>query len=399
MQLSARTALKLSVALFTLGASFNTEAAWDLNDVSFLLPLPQAKESALLFRANSPSDQKLNLIPKSVYAEIVATIEPASQEKIRDLYTKWAAVAYRVDGCFHEHDADPCEKQVRVSWQPVTVVNGVGTAENAALHTFYPVSDKEWPKLLATLRKIRSLSKVKTAGLPLGVHPGFADDGLSGAFSKKFHKLMKPWILQSRINVIAMVLPMENGEMIFRRFHDFGPKAVNRLQAIWITYANELEIRYGNRNARGEETRSFMEQTSGLLSPLRYQDDLRLFLANSEAIRSDRTALLKFAEIQRRTVDPKQHLPLTIDCLSCHMTGAVGSFMSRELTDAEKDSLKSPPFKNPGTYNLTNTSAKPGSPVRIRAIGYEGAEISLLDRVINESALVAESLNHSAPIR
>src|SRR5690606_2767810 len=125
------------------------------------------------------------------------------------------------------------------------------------------------------------------------------------------------------------------------------------------------------------------------------EDTLRDFLTDSEKFRADRASLVRVADVQRRITDPTKHASLSIDCLSCHATGAVGGYVGRELTSREQAERKEPEFKNPGSYDLSNMSVRPGSPIRFRAFGYEGREVGILDRVIFESALVAEALKRA----
>ncbi len=389
--------LALVTALSSASSAFAVEKiSLDLNDVSILIPLPE----------NESEFQKVStarsLIPESIHEELVKSMPESDQSAIRALYPKWIAVAYRFDPCFREHFTDQCQRQVRVSWQPWISSNGKGSTTQGALHTFYPVSDTEWPSLMTALRKIKqnsvTFSNASTAGIPLGVHPGFSRGGLTGSFSKELHKIVKPWILDSRMSVLAVSLPIQGGaQTVMKRFYVFDPKAVYRLTPIWISYSTEFEIRYGNASHRGDSTHEFSEALPASLKPVNSSDDLRFVLKNSLELSRDRSKLIAMADVQRRITDPTKHAALTADCLSCHASGPVGAWLDQKLTANEKATLKEPLFingrSNPGKYNLKNTSANPTSLARFRAFGYEGSEVHILDRVIDESALVAEKLN------
>ncbi len=388
-------------ACLLLGLAGSARASaprWDLNDVSILLPLPRtATEFAATFRAATPSDRGHsgidNLIPTGIYDELIASFDPADRDALRPLYAKWMAVSFRIDPCFREHFPDACQKEIRVAWQPVDLAAGgaATTAEDSALHTFYPISDSEWPRVL---KDLASLKTMPTAGLALGVHPGFRKEGLTGTFARRFRMKLKPWIAQSRLRTLSVTLPSDRGrKRVFKRFSVFERTAVLRLNPMWISYSSELEIRYGNASATGDSTREFSEAAPATLRPLSTSDDLRALLRDSRAARRDRRELVRFAEIQRRAIDPTKHASLTIDCLSCHATGAVGAWLAANLTVGEKAEISEPEFKNPGVYNLTNLSTNPNSLARMRAFGFAGSEVQILDRVIHESATVADRLN------
>jgi hypothetical protein len=396
LQQLAKAKLTKLVVLFALPvAAFATTPRWDLNDVSILLPLPKSdseyRESLHSTTVSDRNREKIeNLLPTGIHEDLVMTMDEADRENLRSLYPKWMAVSFRIDPCFHEHFSDGCQKQIRVVWQPIDFSSGKPSSIDAALHTFYPLNETEWPKALSDFGDLKSAS---TLNLPLGVHPGFKSEGLNGQFAKKFIAKIKPWIEQSRMSVLAVALPsVSENKTVFKRFHVYK-NAARRLAVLWISYSPEIEIRYGNSSARGESTSEFQEVLPARLMPVSGVDDLRVLLRNSKKLKENRSDLLKFAEIQRRIVDPTKHASLSVDCLSCHASGMVGNWLSANLSSTEKTQILEPGFKNSGNYNLKNTSVRPGSLNRFRAFGYFGNEVQILDRVIHESALVAEQLN------
>jgi hypothetical protein len=402
----AKSILKLGLltsfgALFGFAAFARPETRWDLNDVSILLPLPKNEaEAETLFRLSTPSDGGKTLFPAHVHEEVVKSFPEAEQGRLRSLYRKWTAVSFRIDPCFRERLHEECERQIRVVWQPLQFVAGRASYENAALHTLYPLTAEEWSALVEDFRRLKARSPKKTQGVALGVHPGLVD-GLGSAFAQEIHRRIHPWILQSRISRLALFLPLGNGEHSFKRFHLFEPSAKNRTIPLWISERSEspIEVRYGNARAKGERTSGFFSIASNKKNALRTQstdDDLQVLLVDSKAFAKDRERLLEFAEIQRRVENPEKHGSLSVDCLTCHASGAAKAYLDRELGFFEKRRIEEPRFLAPGAYNLTNTSVEPKSLVRFRAFGYFGADVSILDRTTHESALVAESLNRAS---
>lgn len=381
--------------LSTIAPAAAAEASrWDLNDVSYLLPLGR------LVQGTHPSDltkgQRENFIPSGIHSELVKSFDAADQARVRDFYSRWSLVGLRIDPCFREHFTDACQKQVRAIWQPLLAGATAPTAEDFALHTFYPVGDSEWNRLKSDFAALKTRTRespaTSTLGKPLMVHPGFSGPN-APAFAREFVRRVKPWIAQSRLSSIAVTLPSDGGrKSVFKRFFVF-PDAVFRLSPQWISYGAELEIRYGNESDRGPRTQDFSEAAPATLKPLTSQDDLRPLLKDSRRLRNDRASLPHFAEVVLRTSNPLKHASLTIDCLSCHASGAARQWLDQNLTAQEKSALREDEFKNPGNYNLRNISRADTGPTRFRAFGYVGTDPQLLDRVIFESALVAESFN------
>ncbi len=393
MQLLAKTVLTLSLI-----APFAASAAWDLNDVSILFPLPkQETELSLALRGELPSDQGDAFIPKTLHDHLVESLDPADQALVAGFYAKWMVVSARIDHCFHEHIHDPCEKQIRLVWQPISAHGGVMTTENAALHTSYRLTDEEWPKAIAAFATIRAASERisgrTTTGLPLAVHPGFAKGGVSGEFMRVVQRQLSPWVAQSRLTILAVALPSDGAKkLLFKRFAVWPLPAKRRLLPLWISYSPELEIRYGNSVMPSRSsTLAFREMGPSVLKPNRHGDDLRELLRDSEALKGDRKALTRLSQIEQRVVNPTVHGSVSVDCLSCHATGATAKWFSENFPDADR--VDPNPFRPEGKYDLRNTTAQTRTLVRFRAFGYEGTDPQILDRAIFESAKVADALN------
>jgi hypothetical protein len=199
-------------------------------------------------------------------------------------------------------------------------------------------------------------------------------------------------------------LPSKKGEYVFKRFHFFEPSAKNRLMEMWVTDrsgGSPAEIRYRNTSTQGEATRDFLDRNEDLEMRKRTRqtnqtdDDLQFLLGDSRSASRDRDFLVRLADAQRRVVHPAKHASLSVDCLTCHTSGATGAFLARELGFFEKRRMAEPRFAAPEKYNLTNSSPAPRSLVRFRAFGYFESDVSLLDRTIHESAFVAEALNRN----
>src|SRR5688572_14360033 len=119
-------------AVITTGAP--SARAWDLNDVSMLLPFPAADDMPRLLQTSSRGAMG-ELIPKAwldtVPKPFVVNIEHApSLAPLR-------VIAIRIDPCFKATPSAPCRTMVRMSWQPFVDHAGTFSAIDGALHTFY----------------------------------------------------------------------------------------------------------------------------------------------------------------------------------------------------------------------------------------------------------------------
>ena len=94
-----------------------------------------------------------------------------------------------------------------------------------------------------------------------------------------------------------------------------------------------------------------------------------------------------------RIEDPKSFNPENTDCVSCHVSQPARQWIMANRTDLGIDNIwLNFSYKN-ARYNLSNQSANLGNTQIIRAFGYFNSDVAISQRVINESAEVADSLN------
>jgi len=128
--------------------SFTAFAKWDLNDVSYLLPLPKQIGSDHLLRVTDTGDQGLLLDP-AFYERLPRLTGENTSSEIRD---SLRALAVRIDPCFPADPPQVCLKQLRIVWQ-ILRPNARGETEtvDAALHSFYTLNDVQFNSLLTDL--------------------------------------------------------------------------------------------------------------------------------------------------------------------------------------------------------------------------------------------------------
>ena len=134
--------MRTCLAFFTIFfVSMSASASWNLNDVTFLMPLPQQIEGNQLLQLNSPAKGG-SLLPE----ELTLKIPPLSiQRDNAQVIASLRVVAVRVDPCFPLPVPEACQRQVRLVWQPLEIgIRSKVQTVDAALHSFYVLTDEEF---------------------------------------------------------------------------------------------------------------------------------------------------------------------------------------------------------------------------------------------------------------
>jgi hypothetical protein len=366
--------LPVSFAVSILFAFMSDAYAFDMNDASVLLPLPNARDLGELL---SPATQGVGcaLLPREHFeagGDLVSGIANA------ELYSKYLrVVAIRLDPCFVEGvGPKPCRKLVRFVWQPVFATEAGQTSTlDAAIHTFYKFrTASEWNAVVNAWPKL----KAEYAGLPLQPSPQISSEGFSGSYWQGLKSLLLKSVgNKNLVRVTFMSLPFDN-LWIFRGFDILNGERV------------EMEI------PRIAQTR----QTFALsLDPKKYEGGLdpkpprekiwNIFLKDSDEIKVA-GAIQEITDIADSLNNPKQHNAGTLDCVSCHV--AQGARRWAENDWRFKDLTQFPNLYKNENANLENLTVS-SKTNRIRAFGYFGKESAISQRVINETAEVVSALN------
>jgi hypothetical protein len=348
---------------------------WDLNDASYLFPLPTSSTDAEYVRAKGMVPftwftETLVDSSKMIFSLDLTLRNNSSPQQFRALATtnfnSIHLLAVRLDPCFKDVFSDVCRPQLRGVWQPFN--KGFNTID-ASMHTFYDLTPEEFQAVASQLQQLKSKYKISTAGLALQVHPGFKQRGFAKDLFSVFKNTMKP----ERISRIAFMQLL--GAEFQWRFLSFDVKN-GKLTPV------QIPIHSGSQQTFAVHGGGIPPGTLELS-----EEDLRR-ITNGEGL--DRVLL----DYSLRVENPRNHIPGTTDCLSCHAIGGVKG--------AAAHSLGLNPIPNVGEqlaligkYNLENTSKNRQDPLHFRAFGYVFREPSISDRVIMETALAADALNQS----
>jgi hypothetical protein len=94
-----------------------------------------------------------------------------------------------------------------------------------------------------------------------------------------------------------------------------------------------------------------------------------------------------------RIENPKIYNPENMDCASCHLSQPVIHWAKNNKPDLHLEQLWSEEIYKNKNHNLTNLTPDLGRTNNVRSFGYFNHQITLSQRVINESAEVADQLN------
>lgn len=374
--------MKWLLTLFVIFSSSVVLAKWDLNDVSYLMPLPKENLERSNLLGLGASGAQGELLPTSLTQQIPGLsffLSRAEEEKVLRV------VSVRIDPCFERPVPYPCEKQIRMVWQPV-IQNPFGiVAVDAALHSFYTLSDAQFESLLIEVKQWKTRFEVNVQGKPLQIHPVLATNPEA---LKSFTDLILKYAGQKTLSrVTAMVLRGTDNTWAFAEYKVNG----DTLDMQFIPRLDRKSQAYINQITPDEE-----RFTQGGMAPapvdrdnVNYSvADTDFFIQNAdeETIRNEYRSSLAIQ-------NPKKYSAATMDCVSCHVAQNATTWLSKTYPELSNSvNLAADKYHNP-SYDLTNLSRQKNNFLIIRAFGYYGSEPAISQRVINESAEVADSLN------
>ncbi len=371
-------------ASFSVARSADT---WTPNDLSILLPLPQDVGPDPMLRAGTQGVHGV-LVPWAAY-QSVPTLDMVFRKK-EDEYASLRVVAIRIDPCFPAQHGG-CRRQIRLVWQPLVS----GRAEkpvitiDAGVHTFYELTELEFDRLLKDLSKLKKETGIATEG-PLWIHPALVKQGLQGPFLRSLHQIILNYVGEARMSRLTFMLV--RGASILWSFGGFdfaqdsvSPIAIPRL---------ELPVFSTQQSFFNSSFSSDDFQRSGLSPAPLGADTYNLLMRDSARIRpkEDQAEIIESLAAIYRIENPDFHSPETMDCVSCHVAQAARGFaLNRFGQLAFPESVHALAYKS--NFDLTNVSPSAWFTTNLHAFSYFQEEPSISQRVINEAAAVAASLN------
>lgn len=378
-----------ALVLICIGLTLQAQESprWDLQDVSYLFPLPERLNDPDVLTVKS-QDSLGPLLPRK-HIEALPQLTPDLQHHL--IYDQLRVVGVRIDPCFPEGDpARPkvCHPQIRMVWQPMEERRlGHGEYElhpsDAAIHTFYELSATRFESFARGLQELKKKHRVATQGLPLTVHAKLREQGNSGEFGREF----RAWILrfagEENLTRITFMTVIGGGtQWHFGGFDVRGgdlhgidiPRIHTRTQS-FSNMSFHKDRFMGGLHPEPNDPDHFNELMKHAESYLRNQPD---------------SELRRAAQAIHRIENPSIHSPETMDCVSCHVAQPARLFLQAKRPDLQLD-RHSMRFRS--LLNLDAVGAKNGMTDRIRAFGYFDRDPAVSHRAIHESAAVAERMN------
>jgi len=360
------------------------DGGYDLNDVSFLFPLPDWSGRDGLLSMMAAGEQGA-LLPKPFFDQVPKLLPDVPALTV---YGALRVVSLRVDPCFPGSTppaAPICVKQVRLVAQPLMqeADAGVGalTTDDATVHLFYDLDDAQFATVREGLAALKGQAGSATSGQPLDVHPVMKSQGLDGQYAQALKALVLKIAGEKTLSRVAfMALVTKDNRWTFGAF--------NRSNAVLVP--DEIPRTKGKtvqgvvEGGQGSTTRA------GELVPTISGDDLITLLETLELVSADEGTLKRALESALRIEHPARSSPKTIDCGSCHVASRARTNAERvrkTVTTSWADAF------NDSRFDLRRVDEAKEDPRALRAFGYFGKLSALSQRTINESAAVATELS------
>ena len=262
---------------------------------------------------------------------------------------------------------------------------------DAALHSFYVLEEAEFTTLLKDLLSWKARYQVQTEGQPLQIHPAWAQEGVMSPALREFQRtILKFAGLGNLSRVTAMALRGEGNMWVFAGF-----EVQNRqLQLFKVPRIPRYSQAFMNFAVPADHFER------GLISPLPGgEDHFQKVIADSETLRSGQEGVLE-SELRalHRIENPQIFNPENMDCVSCHVAQTARVWLENHRPDLRMAEIwQEHAYKNP-RHDLCNLSPRLKNTHGLRAFGYFEADIAISQRVIFESAQVADTLNEKGPL-
>lgn len=353
--------------------------ALSLNDLTLLLPLPTPEEFQTLL---SPGEKGAQgpLLSQKTFEELPQLVpevenEITWQDSLR-------VIGVRIDPCFTEGvGPQACRRQIRLVWQPVFFISGDANTRDAAVHSFYDFDEVTFAELWKSWPKSENEKQLD----PLMIQPLMKQEGLHGVTWQKVRALILKYCGEKNLTRMTAMNVMAGEQMWIFMGYD-----------IQNGIHTPIKIPRIHRGAQGViQSSSSSRSFTGGMRPAPLEDsDFGKFVADSI------TAKKSYSEVQIKNMmgkvheyeNPTKHNPGTLDCASCHLAHTVHRWGLLNMThwDWRRD-FSQVTYQSP--FNLENTSPGPLRTNQLRAFGYFMKWPVFSQRVVNETAAVAESLS------
>lgn len=412
----------------------------DVNDVSFLFPLPKnLQELAGLLKISQPGQDGQPLMPQDIFNLVKAKGEEAGiqfdtarrgQTMIpleAHRYDAWRVVGMRFDPCANStthksintnSDLAGCIFELRLTAQPLqpaptapSIITPEGTTlttgpeafatDDFALHLIYSIPQEKQAEVLSSLvsdlREIKNSAPLSTTGLPLGIHPAMLKEGTGteGKYAKRVRQTILKHFGGTKLTSVALSGLMGKADIwgFMAVPVDMASRAVgNRFDLKEIE--NDKETANGKTLVKlflccdiipkFTEPKPNIEDFFLLNHRLRQKttekERIQFFSENQAAYKSGISLALQLENPQERT-------QFQGNCVTCHVATP---FKEKALSALGSNLGVESRFRpSTGPTNKTDPNSINKFIWNLRNFGYRGHEPGVSQRTTNESAEVA----------
>lgn len=363
--------------------------AWELSDVSVLLPMPKNQSETAKLLLIGDAGPGGALIPDSISQALPKLVYNISNADNYRTYLR--AVGFRFDPCFSEGPGPAvCRRQIRIVWQPVKMSSTRGLVTlDASLHTFYDFDEAGWEALINQYRDLIAANPQASPG-PLNVNPRIKAQGFDGAFYKGFKKMILANCgARNLTRVTVMSVHPGDNEWHFSGF-DIDRGVMRPIQIALI--GTVIQTIKTGVPAGFDLKASVRPEGFSRLSSAVYANSLEAKNKYSERELQD------FASDVLHIENPLRSNPGTIDCASCHLAGPGAQWLRLNFSQWNWSEMAARAGWQSGR-DLTNVTIPFLKPRRLRGFGFFYADPLIAQRTINESAVVADMLEKTYPLK
>ena len=356
------------------------------NDVSILMPLPtiEAEIDDLLALSDPAVDGPL--LPEAIFDQLAATLDSPQA------YAMLRVVALRIDPCFPslsllETNPAACRRQLRLVVQPLEPDPVLGAiAADETYHLFYDLDDATFGELAASLVALGT-DATSSAATPLGVHPTITAEGLDGPTALAVRELVLGNAGPARLTQITNM----QGFGVFWRF-----KGVTVSGGVLTPIVIDGLPDDATGQTNGADNLGVFDISPASATATQLQAALAgTFIPDGGVgggtveLQAPVGEIVAALQLSLDIDNPERGFdPESLDCVTCHVASrarvrAAGlGFPSDELVA----------FTNPRDLSVVEEPAGDSAPMAMRMFGYDLTVPVLNQRVVNESAAVADAI-------
>jgi hypothetical protein len=350
----------------------------DMNDVTILVPLPQATASPVLLLGSDLADDGSAMVPRALVDRLIADTGSGNPLPTLDTaYERLHVVAVRFDLC-DRHLPGACptaeDARMRLVFQPI---DGPSSAQDTGFHAFYTIRNDEIAGAVAALRDLATTVPAQLG--PLRVSPV-----LSSASPEPYAQRLRAFVRRYGGGARLLRLTM-NAQNLNSAQIAWELRGVQRDGNAFVAMAIVGSTESSERVAlSGTTSYDVMPLTD---APVGLRTALEQWLFDRADAEKQRQALAVLLAVD----DPLSHTAETVACVACHVSTVV-------LNARAAGTAAALPGRYMSKFDLSTAGGKSAeTPRTIRALGYLRQEPMISQRVVNETAQTLKELEQRYP--